>query len=492
MAAPTSLSLLQTGIPNLDLILGGGVPREDVILVIGMAGTGKTTLCLQTLFNAATAGENVIYVSTVSEPATKLLRHIRSFSFYDETLIGKRVFLVNAYPIVKQSLQAVTDALVHAVQDHHASIVVIDGLMSFHDLHPGAPEVRTFIYELGATLAAYQCTTIVTSSGAAATAEHQFPEFTMADGIILLETEDVGSQTRRRIRVRKMRGLDPLLGKHGFRIDDSGVTVYPRLESTFTPSDVGLSPERISTGMPELDALLNGGPRANSITVLAGAVGTGKTLAGLQFIVEGAKKGEKGVFVGFRETRQQLVDKARYFQIDLESALRDGRVEIFQRAPVDLDLDRITWEILQTVERVAPRRLVIDSVGELEEATSAARPARGYMAALAGWLHNQRITALVVKEIPQVIGPELDFSGTPLAILSENLVLMRWVEFRSEMYRILSILKMRDSAYDASIRQYTITDRGLHVLQQIETAEGLLTGIARITPEWRRRPRREE
>ncbi len=484
--------LLHTGVPNLDLILGGGILREDVILIMGLAGTGKTTLCLQMLFATAAAGENVIYVSTVSEPAQRLLRHVRSFSFYDESLIGQRVFLLNAYPLIKQSLSAVSDALVRSVQEHQASVVAIDGLMSFHDLHPNRTEVRTFIYDLGATLGAYQCTTIVTSSAVAAAAEHEFPEFTMADGIIVLETEDVGAQSLRRIRIRKMRGLDPLLGKHSFRIDSHGITVYPRLESVFTPGDVGLSGERISTGMAELDALMSGGPRASSVTLLAGALGTGKTLAALQFIMEGVTKGERSVFVGFRETPQQLVDKARFFQLDLETARQDGRLEIIQRAPVDLDLDRVTWEILETLERVAPRRVVIDSISELEEATSTARSARGFMAALSGWLRNHQISTLVITEVPQVVGPELDFSGTPLAILAENLVFMRWVEFRSDMYRVLSVLKMRDSMYDASIRQYVITDHGLRVLRPSETAEGLLAGIARITSEMRRTPRRRE
>ncbi len=490
MPPPVTPPLLHTGVPNLDLILGGGIPREDVVLVIGLAGTGKTTLCLQTLFHAARSGESGVYVSTVSEPATKLLRHVRGFSFYDETLIGKRVFLLSAYPIIKQSLAAVSTALVRAVQEHHASLVVIDGLMSFHDLHPDRPEVRTFIYELGATLATLSCTTIVTSSGIAGTVEHQFPEFTMADGILVLEMEDVGAQTLRRIRVRKMRGLDPLLGKHSVRVDRHGLTVYPRLEAIFMPRDIGLSQERVSTGSPELDALMSGGPRAHSITLLAGAIGTGKTLAALQFIMEGATRGERGVFIGFRETRQQLLDKASFFHLDLAGAVGNGRVEIFQRAPVDLDLDRVTWEMLEMLERVAPQRVVIDSISEIEEATTPSRSARGYMAALAGWLQDHQISTLVVKEVPQAIGPELDFTGTPLAVLSENLILMRWVEFRGETYRILSVLKMRDSAFDASIRQYVIDHRGLRILRPSETAEGLLAGVGRMTSEMRRAPRR--
>ena len=492
MASLTPGPLIETGIPNLDVVLGGGSPREDVLLVIGRAGTGKTTLCLQLLFHAAKSGQNVVYVSTVSEPANKLLRHLRGFTFYDESLIGKRLFLLSAYPLIKESLPAVSDALVQMVHEHQASIVVIDGLMSFHDLHPNAPEVRTFIYELGAVLATLGCTTLITSSGIAPAEEVQFPEFTMADGIVELETKDIGPQTVRRLRVRKVRGLAPLLGEHALQIDRSGIAVYPRLEAVFRTVDVGISAERMSTGTIELNTLMSGGPRAGSITLIAGAVGTGKTLASLQFLMAGASKGEKGLFIGFRETPHQLIDKARFFNLDLEGAVRDGRVAIIQRAPVDLDIDQVTWETLQTADRLAPRRLVIDSISAIQDAMPAERSLRGFMAALAAQLHSLQVTSLIVHEIQEVIGSELDFSATPLANLAENLILLRWVEYRSEMYRILSILKMRDSAYDASIRQVVITDRGIQVLQRLETAEGLLTGIARLTAEARRRPRREQ
>jgi circadian clock protein KaiC len=492
MAAPAPAPLLATGIPNLDRVLGGGFPAEDVLLVLGQAGTGKTTLCLQMLCHAARRGQNVVYVSTVSEPATKLLRHMRSFRFFDESLIGRNLFFLSAYPIIKQSLEAVFDALVQMVQEHHAAVVVIDGLMSLHDLHPNAPEVRTFIYELGAVLATLNCTTIVTSSGWAPVDQQQFPEYTMADGIVELATKDLGPQTVRRLRVRKIRGQTPLLGEHSLQIDENGIAIYPRLESVATSVDVGISPEKMPTGMNELDALMSGGPRAGSLTLIAGGLGTGKTLASLQFIMAGAARGERGLFIEFRETQQQLIDKARIFGYDLGAAISAGQIEIIRRLPVDLDVDKVTWNVFEAIDRFAPRRVVIDSITEVQDALPPDRYVRGFMSALAGQLHDRHITSFIVHEIPEVVGTELEFSDTSLAALSENLILMRWVEFHSEIYRILSVLKMRESAYDSSIRQFVITDRGLQVLQRMETAEGLLTGIARSTSEQRRRPRREE
>lgn len=489
MEGTPSPQLVATGIPNFDLILGGGVPAGDVLLVTGRAGAGKTTLCFQMLFHAASLGQNVLYVATLAEPTTRLLGHLRSFTFYDESLIGTRLFLLSVYPLIAQSLDAVTRALVQAVREDRATLVVVDGLMTFHDLHPTSPEERGFIYELGTALASERCTTVLTSIDVPPTAEYQFPAFTMTDGIVELGSDDSGRAITRAIRVRKMRGLSPRLGQHNLRLDDAGLTVFPRLESTVEPRDVGLSPERAPLGLPELDAMMHGGPLAGSISILAGALGTGKTLTGLQFILEGARRGEKGLILGFRETPRQLIDKARGFGLDLQSAVDAGTVAILYRAPIDLSIDEITWDLRQAIERRRPTRLVIDSLIELEYRLDQRRQ-RGYMAALAALLRNQGITVLVSKEIPQVIGPELDFSDTPLALLAENLILYRWVEYRSELVRIVSILKMRDSAYDTSIRQYTIDETGLRVLAKVETGEGLLSGIARLPVEARRGRRR--
>lgn len=477
--------MLETGVPNLDLILGGGIPDGDTLLVVGTAGAGKTTLAFQIAFHLAAQGENVIYVSTLSEPPTRVAAHMRSFGFFDEAQIGKHVFLVSAYPLIREGLPRLTEALLGAVREQQARLVIIDGLMTLHDLYPEAPELRTFLYELGATLTTLGATVILTSSAVPEEAQYRFPEFTMADGVLELGRKSAGTQTVRTLAVVKMRGLHNLLGEHVFQIDAHGLTVYPRLESVYTPRDTGLGRERAPLGLPELDAMLHGGPLAGSVTLLAGALGTGKTLTALQYLLTGAARGERGLFVGLRETPRQLIDKGRVFGQDLQTPLAEGRIAILHRLPVDLPLDQVTWEVRTEIERFRPQRLVIDSVADLEAIVGDERRLRGYLVSLAGMVRDAGATALVTREVAQVVGPELDFSEMPLAVLAENLLLMRYVEFRGGLYRIVSILKMRDSAYDHSIRQYVITGQGLKVLARIETSEGLLTGIARLPAEQR-------
>ncbi len=194
---------------------------------------------------------------------------------------------------------------------------------------------------------------------------------------------------------------------------------------------------------------------------------------------------EKGVLVEFRETPRQLMDKAGALGLDLEGAVASGAVTILYRPPVDLVIDEITWDLRETLDRVVPQRLALDSMADLEAAIADDRRPRGYMASLAGMLRGRGVTSLLTKEVAQVVGPELDFSDTPLAVLMDNLIQIRYVEFRGAIYRVLSVIKMRDSDLDRSIRLYVIGDGGLQVLTREETAEGVLTGIARLPSEMR-------
>jgi circadian clock protein KaiC len=150
---------------------------------------------------------------------------------------------------------------------------------------------------------------------------------------------------------------------------------------------------------------MSGGPRVGGITIVAGAMGTGKTLAGLSFLLEGVRRGEKGLLAGFRETHQQLIDKASFFGLDLAGAIREGQIAVWSQLPVDLDLDQTSWELFQRIRALSARRVVVDSIGEMEDALPASRRDRGFMAALAGHLHEAEVTAWITREVSGGVAP---------------------------------------------------------------------------------------
>lgn len=455
--------MVATGIPQLEAILGGPLPAGDVVLLLGAAGTGKTTLVLQASFHLARRGQDAAFVSTFSESPEKLLRHAESFRFFDESLVGQRLHLRSLYPLIGDDPGALLEALVDTVRDHGARLLVLDGLASIRDLLEDGRRVRRFIYDLGTTLATLDAVTLITSS-VTGDDDHHRPELTMADGVLVLAHETLGTRSVRSLRVQKMRGRTPLLGRHSMRIDDDGIVLAPRLESLVEPTDTGLAGTRAGTGVNVLDTLMHGGPPTGSLTTVAGAPATGKTLLGLGFIGQGLARGETGVIVGFRESPQQLIDKAEAFGIELGDAVRDDRVRIIHRPPVDLDVDEVALQLRTALEAVGARRAVVDTISDLDEAILDDRRHRGYMAALAALLRQHRVTSLVTLEVPQVAGPALDLGGAPIAVLAESLVLLRNLERQGRLQRVLSVVKMRDSAYDSALRQYRITERGLDVL----------------------------
>jgi len=481
------LAVLATGVPNLDPLLGGGVREGDMLLLVGEAGAGKSTLALQIAFHTAAQGKAVCFVTTASEPASRLLEHARSYTFFDERAIGRQIFLISVYPLIHQGLQGVREALEQQVRERGAALLVLDGLTSIHDMEPDRREQRRFVYELASVASSMRCTFIVTSSRAEPSGAAGYAEFTMADGLVRLSQTLTGTRSARHLQVVKVRGSSPMTGRHTVRLDRRGLRVFPRFESLVYAEEIHGPRGRASSGIAELDAMLAGGIPAGSVTAVAGATGTGKTLLALQFLLDGAKKGERGVFLTFRETPRELADRARAFGLDLQAAVDEGILIIDHRSPVDLEPDEVVNDLVDTLGHFDCRRFVLDGLGELMESVGE-RGLRwkSLMHVLSSQLRGRSITAVIPVRTSPATGPELELERTNASALAQNLILLRYVEYQGELCRILSILKVRDSGFDPSIRRYTIAGGvGLRVLPREETSDRLLEGIADLPSEAR-------
>lgn len=454
--------MIESGIPDLDTVLGGGITAGDLWMIVGAPGAGKTTLVCQVAFQCARAGRRVVFVSTLSEPASRLVKHLRSFAFWDEGAVGRSIFFEAALPIAQAGPDALLGALVEVVTKHRAALLILDGYATLRNHRPATWQ-NAFVSSLAVAMGALECTTLITSSSVPEIARFSAPEFTICDGLIeLAQVDGADGVTTRSLRPWKVRGANALVGAHRMRIGRDGITVSPRFEALPTPPPLDYEPARLSLGVPELDAMMSGGLPRGSSTVLAGAPGVGKTVFALQFLLAGVAAGHTGLLVSFRESRSQLIRKARSFELDLETPLAARRLAILRWAPIELDPDAVLAQVWKQLTETGGTLVVFDSIFEFKRALHEGRK-RSVLAALLEALRARGVTALVLRETAHLVGSELDFAGAPLELLAENVILLQRPSRDAASAPVLSVLKMRDSAHDLSARSYTLGAGGVRV-----------------------------
>lgn len=472
------MNRLTTGVPELDLVLGGGLLAGSFVVVAGGPGTGKTILAQQLCFAAATAQRKAIYYTTLVEPHVKLVSYLEAFDFFDRNALEERVEFIHLGDILLEErgpgdnpLGPAISEIVRTCFENKPALVVIDSAKSLRDFVDAAA-LRQVIYDLAGKVAHSE--TVVLFVGEYSPEElGSTAEFSLADGIIELAYEAREPVDRRWLRVRKLRGSTHLSGKHSFSITEPGITVYPRLETIPLPPEaqkpVGA---RITSGIPKLDELMGGGIHAGEATAIVGPSGTGKTGVALHFVVEGLSEDERCLFVSFQESESQLVEKAASFGWDLAGPLESGRLTIHHVPGEELDLDKVAASMRAELAAGDVRRVAVDSLGELVFAARELERLPAYARALAGFIRGGGASALITSDTPTtsiVVDP---LAG--LSFLFHNIVLLRYIEIESETRRSISIFKMRGSNHAKGEWQCEVGEKGLSVSAQLKGVSGAL------------------
>ena len=476
-----------TGVPELDLVLDGGLLTGSLVVVAGGPGTGKTILAQQICFAAATPERKAIYYTTLVEPHTKLVSHLESFDFFDRNALEERVDFIHLGDILleergpnDQPLGPVISEIVRTCFEEKPAVVVIDSAKSLRDFVEEG-ELREVIYDLAGKVAHSE--TVVLFLGEYSPEElGNSPEFSLADGILELAYEAREPVDRRWLRVHKLRGAAPLGGKHSFSISTPGITVYPRLETIPLPPEaqepVGA---RITSGIPKLDELMGGGIHAGEATAIVGPSGTGKTGVSLHFVVQGLSQGERCLYVSFQESESQLVEKAASFGWDLAAPLESGQLTIHHVAGEELDLDKVAAAMRAELADGDVRRVAVDSLGELVFAARELERLPAFARALAGFIRAGGASALITSDTPTTSTVVDPLAG--LSFLFHNIVLLRYIEIASETRRSLSIFKMRGSNHAKGVWQCEVGENGLSVVEQLTGVSGALSWSAlRVAP----------
>ena len=480
-----ALARIETGVPHLDEILGGGLPTNSLALIVGLPGSGKTTIASQIALNAAGQGKTALILTALSESTNKLIQHLSSFSFFDSALIGGPVQFLSLQGFLSQGLEATSEAIIAEARRVKADIVLLDGFRGIRNIDVEPHPAREFLYTVGTTLGALGATTIITSEADPRDPTF-FPESTTADVIIGLYYQLQGVRQFRGIEVIKVRASTSLPGLHALTLSGGGASVYPQFEERVAADIMGgdaqtqgaVAPAPGAAGAPRramrtadrrerfdlrsLDEMMRGGVPAITSTMLLGSLGTGKTLLSLYFALAGVRVGQKVVYLGMRETREQLLQAAAPFDIgpELVRALQpDGPLSLLETPPIKLNADILADRLLQEIDRVGAQRLVVDSIAEIERAiTRGLDSARldDYLAALLAALRSRGVTALFIKETDRALTSTVDLPSDALAILAENVIVTQQLPYEGSLHRIISVLKLRFSDHDPSLREFRI------------------------------------
>jgi circadian clock protein KaiC len=483
MTDKVSLGKLSTGIPGLDVLLGGGLTEYSFTLIAGAPGSGKTTLAHQIMFALADPDRKALFFTVLGEPPLKMLRYQQQFSFFDIAKVGPAIRYVNlADDLRAGDFSAVLDRIMAEVESFAPSLVFVDSFRSVVQTRrsgeEGLADLQYFVQELGSRMATWQATTFLIGEYTQADVDAN-PIITVADGMLALAQAHEGNAVVRKIRVVKMRGQAHMEGTHTLRITDDGIRIYPRLLPPLADDcvpgvpgvPVDCDPKRITTGVAGLDQLLHGGLPQGHTMLVSGPTGVGKTVLCTQFLAAGAALGEKGVAVFFEK------GTARLRNARLASLAQDGHVQVIESRSLSLSVEELMDRVNDAIERTGATRVVIDSLSEigLFLAPEFRQELRVSVFRALVELAKRGVTAIVTMGLSDEF-TQLSFSHDGLAFLTDAVVALRYAEHGGLMRKFVTVVKVRGCGHSCELREFRITDAGIDVEAQATRLDGVLRG----------------
>lgn len=475
-----------TGIHGLDDILGGGLTRGHTFLIEGEPGAGKTTIALQFLQQGASVGERTLYVS-LSETDEELRDSAASHGW----TLDPSIEIFELVPPESLLDSAQQQSLIHAsdlelgesvtrllakVESVRPDRIVLDSLSELRLLAQGSLRYRRQILALKHFFARHAVTVVMLDDLTTDTLDKTVHSIT--HGVIRLEqlAPDYGAE-RRRLRILKYRGQKYRGGFHDFTIARGGVEVFPRLVATEHRTDYAR--DQLSTNIAAFDALLGGGVDAGSSTLLIGPTGTGKSLVALVFVAAAAARGEKAAMFVFDEELGLLFKRARAFGIDVEQMRARGDVIIEQVDAAELSPGEFAHRVRKAVEEEQIKTVVIDSLTGYQAAMPEEKSLVLHLHEVLLYLNRQGVTTFVTLTQHGLVG---DMSSpVDVTYLADTVILLRYFEAMGQIRRALSVIKKRTGSHESTIREYTLSARGLSVGDPLTDFQGVLRGTPDYT-----------
>lgn len=471
-----SRDLVKTGISGLDEIFLGGIKENNIILVEGSPGSGKTTFGLEYIYRGAKdLKENGLIVSFELSPQ-KLLRDAKGFGWDFESLQRKnKVKIIYTSPmVILQELQSPDGVLINEIRSLNAKRILIDGLTPlkiFGELVNGRP-FRDSLHLLVENLQRYGVTAVLTRElpeGSRPNTELDHEQF-VCDTIVTLINDTNQRNPHRYLEIKKSRGQDFIPGRHTMRIEaGEGVRVYRRTQSR--PKEFNQQPtstHRTSTGIPTLDKIMGGGVYDGSVTLNVGISGTGKTVMGIQFLVDGARNGSKGLLITLDEHPQQIMRNAKSLNLGFSDLCEEGKILVHYDSPLELELDVHFEQIMRIIEENDIKRVVVDSIAAYE--SSNPKEAHQFVYALATYFKNRLIPAYFNYESPELLGLSQISEHLKASAIVDNIVLLNYVEISTRLRRAITVPKVRGTKIPQTTQEFVIEEGGVKLIDDSKSS----------------------
>ena len=473
---------IKTWIPGFDAISDGGLPEGRSTVVSGTSGCAKTILAIQFLIQGIRQRKAPGVFVTFEETPADIKRNVKSFG-WDLALEERRNQLAfvdvspepDGIPIESGAydFSALLVRIEHAINKVGATRIAIDSVGSLFSQFDDAGHVRRELFRIAAGLKEMGVTALITAERTeeyGEIARYGVEEF-VADNVIILRNNLNEEKRRRTIEILKYRGAPHQKGEFPFTISEAGVEVLPLSVMELTQKSSNI---RVSTGNTKLDEMCGGGFFRDSIILVSGATGCGKTLSVTTFLDDGSRRGEKTLVFAFEESREQLLRNAIGWGMDFEKWEEQGLLKIVCAYPEILGLEDHLLRIKKEIDAFAPTRIAVDSLSALER-VAPVKSFREFVIGLTSFIKEREAAGLFTATTASLMGGT-SVTETHISTITDTILLMRYVELLGEMRRGLTVLKMRGSRHDKGIREYEIDGTGMHIGAAFKNVGGILAG----------------